>query len=181
MLWGIFYCCNFLAWRNLSNVSGPWILAILVICDVIEWILAWILGALKLWKICCIGLVKQIHDVCGKFVGMCKSYFMSMAKFCGYGYGKILWVWKNFLWIWKNFVGPWYGKKFVLAWNFGHWKFLLGMRFFLVILMMSNTCLCWFFRRVEWQWLIPLEDLWRKGSFSYGANFASFCISEIHR
>ena len=114
-----------MAWRNLSNVSGPWILAILVICDVIEWILAWILGALKLWKICCIGLVKQIHDVCGKFVGMCKSYFMSMAKFCGYGYGKNLCVW-----VWK---------KFAMAWNFGHWKILLGMRFSLVILVMGLT------------------------------------------
>ena len=101
------------------------------------------------------------------FVGM-ENFFVDMEKFCG-------------SMVWKKICGYGYGQKFVLAWNFGHWKFLLGMRFSLVILMMSNTCLCWFFRRVEWQWLIPLEDLWRKGSFSYGANFASFCISEIHR
>ena len=51
-------CCIFWSWCNLDNVDGSWILAMLVICDFVEWILAWILGALKLWKICCVGLVE---------------------------------------------------------------------------------------------------------------------------
>ena len=106
-------CCIFWAWCNLNNVGESWILAMLAICDVVEWIL----GALKLWKFCCIGSVEQIHDECKQFVGMCKSYFTSMANFCGYGYGKKLW--------WHEI--------------FGHWKFLLGMRFSLVILMMGLT------------------------------------------
>jgi len=90
-----------------------WNLAMYVICGVVEWILAWILGALKLWKICCTGLVEQIHDECGKFVGMCKSYFMSMAKFCGYRYGKILWCHEilaieNFCWAWDFLWLSWW-------------------------------------------------------------------------
>ena len=28
----------------------------------------------------------------------------------------------------------------------------------------SNTCLCWFFRIVKWQWLMPTQDPWRKWS-----------------
>ena len=108
-----FNCCIFWAWCNLNNVGESWILAMLAICDVVEWIF----GALKLWKFCCIGLVEQIHDECKQFVGMCKSYFTSMANFCGYGYGKKLW--------WHEI--------------FGHWNFLLGMRFSLVILMMGLT------------------------------------------
>ena len=50
-------------------------------------------------------------------------------------------------WAWQNFVGMGmekiyaygYGKKFAMAWNFGHWKILLGMRFSLVILVMGLT------------------------------------------
>ena len=139
-----------MAWCNLSNVGGPWILAILVICDVIEWILAWILGTLKLWKICCIGLVEQIHDVCGKFVGMCKSYFMSMAKFCGYGYGKNLCVW-----VWKKICN---GMKFWSLKNFIRHEIFFGYPS-----NGSNTFLHWFFRWVESHWLMPPEYLWRKG------------------
>ena len=33
----------------------------------------------------------------GNLIGMCKIYFMNMAKFCGYGYGKFLWVWKKIM------------------------------------------------------------------------------------
>ena len=51
---------------------------------------------------------------------------IGMEKICGYGYG-------------KNFVDMGMEKNFVVAWNFGHWKFLLGMRFSLVILMMGLT------------------------------------------
>ena len=47
--------CIFWSWCNLDNVGGSWILPMLVICDVVEWILAWILGALKFWKICLCG------------------------------------------------------------------------------------------------------------------------------
>ena len=128
----------FLAWCNLNNVGGSWILAILVICDVIEWIL----GALKLWKIYCIGLDEYIYDTCGKF------YFMNMAKYCGYGYGKILWVWKIFLWIWKNFVGPWYGKKFV---DMGMDKNLCWHE----ILVIGNFCWAWDFLWLSW-WCLTL-------------------------
>ena len=42
------------------------ILTMLVVCDVVGWILAWILGALALWKICVVGLYEYAHDVCGK-------------------------------------------------------------------------------------------------------------------
>mgnify|MGYP006972287821 CR=1 FL=1 len=28
----------------------------------------------------------------------------------------------------------------------------------------SNTCLCWFFWISEWQWLMPTQDPWRRGS-----------------
>ena len=30
----------------------------------------------------------------------------------------------------------------------------------------SNTCLCWFFITTEWQWLMPTQDPWRRGSES---------------
>ena len=43
----------------------------------------------------------------GNFVGMCKFYFMNMAKFCGYEYGEFVGIWKNFVgmkfWLWKYF------------------------------------------------------------------------------
>ena len=63
------------------------ILTMLVVCDVVGWILAWILGSLALWKICVVSLYEYVHDVCGKVFGMCKLCFMNMAKFCGYVYG----------------------------------------------------------------------------------------------
>ena len=28
----------------------------------------------------------------------------------------------------------------------------------------SNTCLCWFFWTAKWQWLMPTQDPWRRGS-----------------
>ena len=70
-------CCNlgfgnfwivvfFLSWFNLNNVSESWILAMLVICDVVGWLLTWILGKLKLWEICRVGLDEYIYDACGK-------------------------------------------------------------------------------------------------------------------
>ena len=43
------------------------ILAMLVICDVVGWVLAWILGALKSWKILA---MLEICDVCWMNFGL---------------------------------------------------------------------------------------------------------------
>ena len=80
------------------------------------------------------------------FVGMCKFYFMNMAKFRGYE--QFLWIWKKFmgmkLWLWKNFIGyvmSNHGKFFcgydfgsvgIFRCDFGHGKFSV------VILIMEN-------------------------------------------
>ena len=125
---------------------GHWsheILVVLVICDVVRRILVWILGALKLWsfgnvgnlwclldelwlefwelwnceKICCVGLVEQNHDECGRFVGMCKALF----------YGKILQVCALInLGVWANFVGIklWLMEKFCWVCEVSSWKIL---------------------------------------------------------
>jgi len=119
-------------------------------------------GALKLWKFCCVGLVEQIHDTCGKFVDVCKSYFMSMAKFCGYEYGKILWVWKNFagsihffLWSWNFDSG-----NLLLIMRFWLWKYLCWVcdvgswtTFVVMTLVMGNFCGCNFGHgEIFWLW-----------------------------
>ena len=60
----------------------------------------------------------------GNFVGMCKFYFMNMAKFRGYE--QFLWIWKKFmgmkLWLWKNFIGYVMSNhgKFFCGYDFGH-------------------------------------------------------------
>ena len=53
----------------------------------------------------------------GNFVGMCKFYFMNMAKFCGYEYGEFVGT-ENFLVDMEEFCG-----QEILAME----KFLLGM------------------------------------------------------
>ena len=35
-----------------------------------------------------------VEVVVENFVDMCKFYFMNIAQFCGYAYGKLLWVWQ---------------------------------------------------------------------------------------
>ena len=103
----------------------------------VGWTLAWILGALKLWKICCVGLVEQNHDECGRFVGMCNLWQnfvgMSMEKFCGYGknfVGMKFWLMEKFCWVcdvdsWKictvMILAMW---EFLCAWTCGN--FYLG-------------------------------------------------------
>ena len=81
-------CCVFGHGVTRTRLVIYGILAMLIICDVVGWTLAWILGALALWKICCVGLVEFIHDECGRFVGMCNLWQnfvgMSMEKFCGH-------------------------------------------------------------------------------------------------
>ena len=109
---------------------GHWshkIVAMLAICDVVGWTLAWILGALKLWKISCVGLVEENHDECGRFVVMCNLWQnfvgISVKKFCGHG--KFLWIWKNFMgmkfWLWKKyFVGYVMLDHKKSGYDFGH-------------------------------------------------------------
>ena len=58
----------------------------------------------------------------GNFVGMCKFYFLNMAKFCEYEYGRILWVWKNFVYT-EKFYG--YEALAMEVLMLDHGKFLL--------------------------------------------------------
>ena len=45
-----------------------------------------------------LGLYECVHGVCGKkFIGICKLYFMDMAKFCGYVRGYIYGYWQAFV------------------------------------------------------------------------------------
>ena len=152
---------------NFGNIGNMW---------------CWILGALKLWKICCVGLVEWIHDEYGKFIDMCNSYFMSMAKFCRCEFGRILW-WHFFLlvmklWLQQAFVKHeilvmeisllgiwcWMCDKFCGC-GFGHRKFLrlwfwfMWIFFVIVILVMGNFCSCDFDHRKFlgmwfWSWEI---------------------------
>ena len=42
-----------------------------------------------------------------------------------------------------------------------------------------NTWLCWLFRWVEWQRLIPLEELWRKGSETLNLRTVSMILDSM--
>ena len=164
-------CCIFWSWCNLDNVGGLWnfgnignlwccwmslglnFVGIQVVKNFGKVGDLWYLldelflefwGALKLWRICFVGLVEQNHDECGRFVGMCNLWQnfvgMSMEKFCGYEIF-FLWIWYfcNCTWTWScgNFF-QWhgYGKNLVVVYghvkNFGCGKIWRGIDFFVV-------------------------------------------------
>ena len=60
-------CCIFCHGIIWTMLVAYGILTMLVDCNVVGWVLSWILGVLALWKICFVGLYEYVHDACGKF------------------------------------------------------------------------------------------------------------------
>ena len=104
----------------------------------------------------------------------CESYFKSIAKFCRYEYGKILWVRKNYLyWSWNFDYGRlllslrfWLWKYFCWVCDVGSW-----INFVVVILDMENFWLWFWSWKIFWLWF--WSWLWGKKKFGYGCDVDS--------
>ena len=102
----------------MDNVDDSWNLAMYVACGIVEGIWTWMLWVLELWEFdAWAWLNKPIFDACENFVGMCKSYFISMKIFMGMGM-------ENFCGGMDFYVG--YGIFFFF---FLTWDFFLVMEF----------------------------------------------------
>ena len=87
-----------------------------------------------------------------KLVNLCfRSVLISWKRACG-------WLEVCSLWHTLNLLNMWSMK-----WTRYKWCFLNALCLNLHD-NGSNTCLCWFFRTAEWQWLMPTQDPWRRGS-----------------
>ena len=153
----------------------------LIICDVVGWILAWILGAWTWWKYC---VLRWIYSWCmwKIFVGMCKFYFMN--------HGKILWVWIWInLWARKIFADmeEFCGheilamEKFCWVWNFGHEAFFVvhgHERIFYGYfghVGIGEKKNCWYGNfGMEWE-ILFFVGMW----FLAGNDGLNFCIAEL--
>ena len=121
-----------------------------------------------------------VEVVVENFVDMCKFYFMNIAQFCGYAYGKLLWVWQFYgyeilaikkkkifvgyvmldhgqlLWLWS-----WTCRNFWLwFWSCRNfWLWFWTCRNFLVVILEHEEILCCDFGLKIWNFLVVILGL----------------------
>ena len=122
-------CCIFGHCVISTMLMAYGILEMLAICDVVRWILSWILGGIGIVKnLCCklawtyswcmweilLACVIFVSWTCQNFVGMSMDKFVDMENFCGYGTN--LWAW-DFAYrnIFVGYVMLDHGKIFVVV------------------------------------------------------------------
>ena len=121
------------------------------------------------------------------FVGILNIVWLGWKSLCDHVVLFVLghfWIVELFLNLWICALGQsWsYGGKHADDWRLtacgthlifsicAQWNELGKRGCFLSVLCLnlhdneSNTFLCWFFRTVEWQWLMPTQDPWRRES-----------------